>query len=191
MFGRLLSIQITGQAEGRPMAVMAEAKYAREAILQAERGKIIDRNGELIASDTLSYRLIAVLNEKATEKGAQEPRHVVDFEKAADLLSRFIPMEKSKMIEIRDKAVANNSNVYQIEFGKAGRDISHETMLAIKEAADKEGVTGLQFIEDKKRFYPNGNFASYLIGFAMREEDENKKYPQSVKWALSRHTTRH
>ncbi|MDW0115821.1 penicillin-binding protein [Sporosarcina thermotolerans] len=184
LFGRLLSIQITGQAEGRPMAVMAEAKYAREAILQAERGKIIDRNGELIASDTLSYRLIAVLNEKATEKGAQEPRHVVDFEKAADLLSRFIPMEKSKMIEIRDKAVANNSNVYQIEFGKAGRDISHETMLAIKEAADKEGVTGLQFIEDKKRFYPNGNFASYLIGFAMREEDENKKVSTVGKMGL-------
>lgn len=184
LFGRLLSIQITGQAEGRQMAVMAEAKYAREAILQAERGKIIDRNGELIASDTLSYRLIAILNEKATEKGAKEPRHVVDFEKAADLLSRFIPMEKSKMIEIRDKAVANNSNVYQIEFGKAGRDITHETMLAIKEAAKEEGVTGLQFIEDKKRFYPNGNFASYLIGFAMREEDENKKVSTVGKMGL-------
>ncbi|WP_339249546.1 penicillin-binding protein [Sporosarcina sp. FSL W8-0480] len=184
LFWRLLSIQITGQAEGRQMAVMAEAKYAREAILQAERGKIIDRNGELIASDTLSYRLIAILNEKATEKGANEPRHVVDFEKAADLLSRFIPMEKSKMIEIRDKAVANNSNVYQIEFGKAGRDISHETMLAIKETAKEEGVTGLQFIEDKKRFYPNGNFASYLIGFAMREEDENKKISTVGKMGL-------
>ena len=84
LFGRLLSIQITGQAEGKQMAAMAEAKYARESILKAERGKIIDRNGELIASDTLSYRLIAILSEKATEKGAKEPRHVTDFEKAAD-----------------------------------------------------------------------------------------------------------
>ncbi|MDN4607555.1 penicillin-binding protein [Sporosarcina highlanderae] len=184
LFGRLLSIQITGQAEGRQMAVMAEAKYAREAILRADRGKIIDRNGELIASDTLSYRLIAVLNEKATEKGAKKPRHVVDFEKAADLLSRYIPMEKNKMIEIRNSAVKNNPNVYQMEFGKAGRDISHETMLAIKEAAEEEGITGLQFIEDKKRFYPNGDFASYLIGFAMREEDENKKVSTVGKMGL-------
>ncbi|MCG7342779.1 penicillin-binding protein [Sporosarcina sp. ACRSL] len=186
LFGRLLSIQITGQAEGRQMAAMAEAKYAREAVLQAERGKIVDRNGEVIASDTLSYRLIAVLNEKATEKGAKKPRHVTDFDKAADVLSRFIPMEKEQIIQIRDSAIRNNPNVYQIEFGKAGRDISHETMLAIKEAAEKEGVTGLQFIEDKKRFYPNGKFASYLIGFAMREEDENKKVSTVGKMGLEK-----
>ncbi|WP_147054832.1 penicillin-binding protein [Sporosarcina luteola] len=187
LFTRLLSIQITGQAEGRPMAVMAEAKYAREAVLKAERGKIIDRNGELIASDTLSYRLIAILSEKATEKGAKEPRHVTDFNKAAELLSKYIPMEKEKMIEIRDKAVSRNTDTYetyQIEFGKAGRDISHETMLAIKEAAEEEGVTGLQFIEDKKRFYPNGNFASYLIGFAMREEDKDGKVSTVGKMGL-------
>lgn len=187
LFIRLLSIQITGQAEGRPMAVMAEAKYAREAVLKAERGKIIDRNGELIASDTLSYRLIAILSEKATEKGAKEPRHVTDFNKAAELLSKYIPMEKEKMIEIRDKAVSRNTDTYetyQIEFGKAGRDISHETMLAIKKAAEEEGVTGLQFIEDKKRFYPNGNFASYLIGFAMREEDKDGKVSTVGKMGL-------
>lgn len=186
LFGRLLSIQITGQAEGRQMAAMAEAKYARESILKAERGKIVDRNGELIASDTLSYRLIAILNEKATEKGAKKPRHVTDFDKAAELLSKFIPMEKEKMIQIRDAAVKKNSEVYQIEFGKAGRDISHETMLAIKEAADKEGVYGLQFIEDKKRFYPNGDFASYLIGFAMREEDKDKNVSTVGKMGLEK-----
>ncbi len=184
LFGRLLSIQITGQAEGRQMAAMAEAKYARESILKAERGKIVDRNGELVASDTLSYRLIAILNKKATEKGAEEPRHVTDFDKTAELLSGFIPMEKETMIQIRDSAVKNNPEVYQIEFGKAGRDISHETMLAIKEAAEKEGVTGLQFIEDKKRFYPNGDFASYLIGFAMREEDKNGKVSTVGKMGL-------
>ena len=66
LFGRIVFIQITGQAEGKVMASLAEAKYARESILQAERGKIVDRNGELIAADTLSYRLIAVLDEKAT-----------------------------------------------------------------------------------------------------------------------------
>ncbi|WP_252503684.1 penicillin-binding protein [Sporosarcina sp. Marseille-Q4943] len=186
LFWRLLSIQITGQAEGRQMAAMAEAKYAREATLKAERGKIIDRNGELIASDTLSYRLIAVLNEKATEKGAKKPRHVTDFDKAADVLSRFIPMEKEEMLRIRDAALKRNADTYQIEFGKAGRDISHETMLAIKEAAEKEGVTGLQFIEDKKRFYPNGNFASYLIGFAMREEDKDGKVSTVGKMGLEK-----
>ncbi|MEZ7171312.1 penicillin-binding protein [Sporosarcina sp. OR05] len=186
LFGRMLSIQITGEAEGKQLAMMAQAQYAREAVLQAERGKIVDRNGEVIASDTLSYRLIAVLSEKATEKGAKKPRHVVDYDKTAELLSRYIPIEKEKIASIMYKAKENNSKVYQTEFGKAGRDINHETMLAIKEAADKEGVTGLQFIEDKKRFYPNGNFASYLIGFAMREENKEKKVSTVGKMGLEK-----
>ena len=36
----------------------------------------------------------------------------------------------------------------------AGRNISHETVLAIKE----EKLPGIRFIEYKKRFYPNGIF---------------------------------
>lgn len=189
LFVRLLSIQITGQAEGRQMAMMAEAKYAKEAILKAERGEIIDRNGEMIASDTLSYRLIAILAESATEKNAKKPRHVVDYEKTAELLSRYIDMDKEKILSQMKAAIAKNTEdyqVYQTEFGKAGRDINHETMLAIKEAAKNEDVTGLQFIEDKKRFYPNGDFASYLVGFAMKEEGEDKKISTVGKMGLEK-----
>ena len=62
------------------------------------------------------------------------------------------------------------ADTYQVEFGKAGRDISHETVLAIK----KQELPGLLFIEDQTRYYPNGVFASYLIGFAMKEEDSEK-----------------
>ena len=47
LFGRLLFIQATGQAEGKVMAALAEAKYARESVLKADRGTIVDRNGEL------------------------------------------------------------------------------------------------------------------------------------------------
>lgn len=189
LFGRLVSIQITGQAEGRQLAMMAEAKYAKEAILKAERGEIVDRNGELIASDTLSYRLIAILDESATEKNAKKARHVTDYEKTAELLSRFISMDEEKILSQMTTAIAKNTDdykVYQTEFGKAGRDINHETMLAIKEAAEKEDVTGLQFIEDKKRFYPNGDFASYLIGFAMKEENADKKITTVGKMGLEK-----
>lgn len=189
LFGRLLSIQITGQAEGRQMAMMAEAKYAKESILKAERGEIIDRNGEMIASDTLSYRLIAILAESATEKNAEKPRHVVNYEKTAELLSKHIAMDKDKILSQMNAAIAKNTDdyqVYQTEFGKAGRDINHETMLAIKAEAEKEEVTGLQFVEDKKRFYPNGDFASYLVGFAMKEEDEDKKVSTVGKMGLEK-----
>lgn len=161
LFGRLLFIQVTGEAEGKVLASLAESKYARESNLPASRGTIVDRNGELIASDTLSYQLVAVLD-KELSKGSKVPRHVTEPEKTAEILAKYIPLEQEELLErlTRDKK--------QVEFGKAGRDISHETFLAIKD----EKLPGILFLEDSKRFYPNGIFASYLIGFALREEDE-------------------
>ena len=170
LFGRMVFIQATGQAEGRAMAALAEAKYARESVLKADRGTIVDRNGALIAADTLSYKLLIILDEKAS-KGSKEPRHVLkeNFGATAEVLANYIPLEKeyilSKLNEYSDW------ERYQLELGKAGRDINHETVLAIREELEEKGLSGLHFLEDQKRFYPNGIFASYLVGFAMREED--------------------
>ncbi|WP_172369772.1 penicillin-binding protein [Sporosarcina jiandibaonis] len=168
LFGRIVFIQVTGEAEGKVLAALAENKYAREAILTADRGKILDRNGELIASDTLSYRLVAVLDEKLSDSNVT--RHVDDPEKAAAVLAKYLPLDKEELVErlTRSEEQIREGKKKQVEFGSAGRNISHETVLAIRE----EKIPGIQFIEYKKRFYPNGNFASYLIGFAQEEEDD-------------------
>ncbi len=62
LFLRITYIQITGQVEGEELKARAAALYQKEAVITAERGKILDRNGNVIAEDTLSYRLIAVVN---------------------------------------------------------------------------------------------------------------------------------
>lgn len=181
LFGRLLFIQITGEAEGEMLASLAESKYAREAILPAERGKIVDRNDELIATDTLSYRLVAVLDEEMSTNPAK-PRHVIDPVKTATVLANYLPLEIADLTErlTRDKQSIKENKKKQVEFGKAGRDLNHETYLAI----EKENLPGIIFLEDNKRFYPNGIFASYLIGFAVREEDENKNVSTVGKMGL-------
>ncbi|MBE1553560.1 penicillin-binding protein [Sporosarcina limicola] len=186
LFGRMLFIQATGQAEGKVMASLAEAKYARESILKANRGTIVDRNGELIASDTLSYRLVAVLSEKASKGGSKTPKHVIDYEKTAEALAEYIPLEKETILtkmknakNFRDPKDPERE-IYQVEFGKAGQDISHENVLAIKE----KKLPGILLIEEKKRFYPNGIFASYLIGFSMKEKDAEGKESTIGKMGL-------
>lgn len=170
LFGRMVFIQATGQAEGRAMAALAEAKYARESVLKAERGTIVDRNGALIAADTLSYKMFIILDEKAS-KGSKEPRHVLkeNFEATAEVLANYIPLEKAYILSKLNEY--SDWDKYQMELGKAGRDLSHETVLAIREDLEEKKLSGILFLEDQKRFYPNGVFASYLIGFAMREED--------------------
>lgn len=182
LFGRMLFIQATGLAEGKELAALAEAKYARESTLKADRGTIVDRNGELIAADTLSYRLVAVLSEKAS-KGSKKTMHVKDYEKTAKVLAKYIPLEKEAILERMTNA---KEGAWQVEFGKAGRDLSHGTVLSLKKEIDKEELSGLLFIEDQKRFYPNGVFASYLIGFAMKEEDKDKNVYTVGKMGLEK-----
>ncbi|WP_248511423.1 penicillin-binding protein [Sporosarcina sp. NCCP-2222] len=183
---RFLSIQITGQAEGRPLAAMAASKYARENVLKAQRGEIVDRNGELIASDTISYRLFAVISDKATPNGSKTLYHVVDYDKTAEVLSQYIAMPKQEILQKLESAANKEKVPWQIEFGKAGNGINHETMEKIKKALKREGLTGINFMEEKKRLYPNGNFASYLIGFAMREEQKDGSYKTVGKMGLEK-----
>ncbi len=176
LLSRMIFIQFTGEAEGQALAAKAAAKYEREQILNANRGEIVDRNGKVIAEDTLSYRLVAVLSPKATSN-PKYPKHVNDIEETADLLAEHIPLSKELIVERLSKA---KDGAYQVEFGKAGRDISHEVMTKIS----KQELPGIIFVRDLKRFYPNGTFASHLIGFAVKEEKEDGNFQTVGKMGL-------
>ncbi|MFC4409304.1 penicillin-binding protein [Chungangia koreensis] len=176
LFVRMFLIQATGEAEGQALAALADKKYSRETTLSASRGVIYDQSGETIAKDTLSYRLIAILSPQATND-VEHPRHVVDPEKTAQVLAEYIPLSEEEIFE----RLSMNGK-YQVEFGKAGRDISHDTMLKIQQ----EGLPGIVFERDLKRLYPNGKFASHLIGFALKEENEEGKVTTNGKMGLER-----
>lgn len=163
---RIVTIQATGKVEGQELAAKAAAKYSQEEVLTAERGRILDRNGETIAEDTLTYKLVAILDESATQK-ASDPQHVVDAVETAEKLAGFLNVPKENILGILETGIAEDR--YQVEFGSAGREISHTQMLEMKEA----NIPGLLFVRDLKRLYPNGAFASHLIGYAMKEELKN------------------
>ncbi|TDL35126.1 penicillin-binding protein [Jeotgalibacillus sp. S-D1] len=160
---RFLTLQITGEAEGRDLAAQAQAQYAREQILEAERGKIVDRNGEVIAEDTATYKLVAILNEDMTTN-VDDPRHVVDPEKTASVLAEYLEMPEDEILKKLQQEEA-----FQVEFGAEGKDIP----LEVKNKIEDENLPGVLFLQDLKRFYPNGSFSSHLIGFAQPEEQED------------------
>lgn len=160
---RFLTLQITGEAEGRDLAAQAQAQYAREQILEAERGKIVDRNGEVIAEDTATYKLVAILNEDMTTN-VNDPRHVVDPEKTASVLAQYLEIPENEILNKLQQEEA-----FQVEFGAEGKDIP----LEMKNKIEDEKLPGIIFLQDLKRFYPNGSFSSHLIGFAQPEEQED------------------
>ena len=60
---------------------------------------------------------------------------------------------------------------FQVEFGSAGRDISFDTKKKIEDLK----LPGITFSRSMKRFYPNGIFASHVIGFTESEENKNHR----------------
>lgn len=163
IFIRFFYIQATGTVHGEALAAKAEELYESQRTIEAERGKILDNKGEVIAEDKASYKLVAILDEKITTN-PKNPQHVVDIEETAQKLAPLIDMEVSEVREILSK------DLYQVEFGSNGRDIS-QTLKAKIDALELPGIT---FIRDTQRFYPNGVFSSNLIGYAQKQEESGE-----------------
>ena len=152
---------ITGHSNGQDLVMKANEKYLVKNSQQPERGKIYDRNGKVLAEDVERYKLVAVIDKKASEN-SKKPRHVVDKKKTAKKLSEVIDMKPDE-IEKR----LNNKKVFQVEFGQKGTDLTYQD----KEKIEKMNLPGISLYPETERFYPNGNFASHLIGMAQKDPD--------------------
>ncbi|MBT2573462.1 penicillin-binding protein 2B [Bacillus sp. ISL-51] len=159
ILGRMTYIQITGKANGEALATKATEQHEKKRTIEASRGSIFDRKGKVLAEDTATYKLIAVLDKKMA------PQYVKDKEKTAEELSAVIDLDKSKILD-----TLNRNGAKQVEFGSAGRDISY----AKKQKIEKMNLPGISFLRDTKRYYPNGVFLSNVLGYA----DVNQKTNQ-------------
>lgn len=154
---RFVSIQVTGEAAGQPLAAKAQQIYNKNGVLEAKRGTIYDRNGEVIAEDTSSYTVVAILDE------SMKPNYVSDKEKTARELAKYLDLAESEILRILSK-----EGQFQVEFGRAGKDIPLQTKQEIEELK----LPGITFVRESKRFYPNGVFSSHLIGYVDTKEGE-------------------
>ena len=66
-----------------------------------------------------------------------------------------------------------DNELYQVEFGNYGQNITQETKQTIESQMKKAGLAGLYFDSHKSRMYPNGVFSSHFIGFAIPNKEGN------------------
>ena len=155
-------ISLSKTVDGIDIKKFADNRNTQEDVLFAKRGTIYDKNGEILAQSVNSYTLIAYLSEKRTEN-PKKPRHVVDKEYTAQMLSDHLGIDKEQAL------TQLNKDKYQVEFGTKGRNLSELKKSEI-EALD---LPGIDFIVSTKRFYKMGAFASYIIGYAKSDDDGN------------------
>lgn len=137
-------------------------RNTKEEVILPTRGSIRDVSGNILAEDVASYTVIAYLDPSRSEN-SKEPLHVVDVNVTAEKLAPYLDMDVSVLKTLLSK------DAYQVELGPGGRDLSQIEMEEIKNL----NLPGIDFTTSSKRYYPNGDFASYVIGYTVNEEDED------------------
>lgn len=127
----------------------AERMWNREYVLQAKRGNIFDRHGETLATDATSYTVAAILSKQADS-------YVEDPMGTAEKLAPYLNMSVEQLHRL-----LSQDGPYQVELRPGGWKIDRPVMEAIREL----NLPGIIFIEEPKRYYPNNNFASHVLGF--------------------------
>lgn len=140
---------------GIDMKKLVASRTTVKSIDKATRGNIYDKDGNPLAVTVTTYKLIAYLDENRT-KDLKRPEHVVDKEKTAEVLSEVLGMSKEYALK------QLSQDLYQTYFGTYGSNITE----LVKDKLVSSGLPGLGFESQTTRNYPNGDFASYIIGYA-------------------------
>ena len=161
IIGRVIQLGMSKKIDGINLKQLATKRVTKTDIISAKRGNIYSSNGDILAQNVSSYKLIAYLDSKRTTN-KNRPQHVVDKELTASKLAPILGMEKDEILKYL------NRKAYQTEFGTHGKDLNEITKKQIEDL----NLPGLDFYETFKRYYPKGQFASYTIGYAKSSSND-------------------
>jgi cell division protein FtsI (penicillin-binding protein 3) len=113
--------------------------YAADAVATA-RPDILDRNGEILATDVRMPSLYG------------EPHRIIDNDEAVELLATVIP--DLDVAEVRERLSSRR------RFAWLRREITPRQ----RQEIHRLGLPGIGFMQENKRAYPSGALVSHLIG---------------------------
>src|SRR3981189_1379395 len=130
---RLIMFAVVGDNHG------ARRAASQDAIATA-RPDIVDRNGEVLATDVKAASLFA------------EPRRPIDKGGAIELLTGTLP--DLDTLEVRDRLSSRKGFVW----------LKREIGAKQQQEIHKLGIPGIGFLRENKRVYPTGAEVAHLIG---------------------------
>lgn len=169
--GRFLYIGISKTVQGQNLSERTKQLYLRNQVIKANRGTIYDRNGLVIAEDSHLYTVYAILD-KSSINYKNKPEYVVDKQKTAHELAKVLSLSEDKILQY----LSPKKKVFQVQFGTAGSGLSKTQ----KEKIEAMHLPGIKFIETPSRLYPNGVFASHVVGLAQPEYNKKTGLPEIV-----------
>ncbi len=138
-----------------------DARYSRNLVLQAHRGKIVDRNGELLA-----------ISSPVESVWASPPDVEIDkHQKSA--LAKLLMMKTNDI----DKKIANQER----EFVYLKRRVSPELAAQVMSLE----IPGVFLQREYKRFYPAGDVTAHLVGFTGIDDNGQEGFELAQNSLLS------
>lgn len=147
--------------KGKYWTDLAMRQWTRVSSLKAERGRILDRNGTVLASSYTTYQVC--LNPQNIQES--------DRERIAYILSTYLQMDYDRVMTKMTKTREKNKE-------------THERVLLsqvkLKDQVDKEVISklnsmqlgsGVSYYSDVKRDYPESGYYAQLIGFTNIDGD--------------------
>lgn len=137
---RVFKIQVF---DYKKLKSLADDLWSRDLEVAADRGKILDRNGEVLADNVTTTSLVLV------------PNQIKNKKKTSESLAKILGVTKKEM----DKHVYKKTSIERVH--PEGRRLSFE----IADKINSLEMDGVYLVKESKRSYPYGNLLSNSLGY--------------------------
>ena len=127
--------------DARALQEKANAQQNRELPLRAERGNILDVNGEIIVGNKQVYTVYV------------RPRSVTDVNLVCSALSKALNLDENAL---RQKIINSKTGEFTLK-----KNVSYETGTALKNL----GLSGVYFTVDSYRDYSYSSYLAQVVGY--------------------------
>ena len=127
----------------KKLSLLSDDLWSRKLPITAERGKILDRNGKVLADNITTTSLIVI------------PNQIVDKERTAKILSECLNTSYDDIY----KHITKVTSIERIH--PEGRRLSKE----VSDKINSYNLDGVYLVKESQRYYPNNEMLSHVIGF--------------------------
>lgn len=127
----------------KKLSSLSDELWSRKLPITAERGKILDRNGKVLADNETTTSLVVI------------PNQIKDKKQAAKVISEVLKADYNDIY----KHVSKKTSIERIH--PEGRRLNYKQ-------ADKINsyhLDGVYLIKESQRYYPNNNMLSHVLGY--------------------------
>jgi len=189
ILGKLFFVQLIDAGNLKHKAQLSR----NQALTLFNRGRILDRNGAVMAQDTILYDLFA----------HWKYYHGIKPEQIAEALSPILKMDEAKLKDILSESyttigVAKNLTKDDVDrISKLRLEVIAHDEKTGKLVLDDEGhpitrkvpLPGLDFVKKNVRNYPQGNLAAHVLGYVNDEAGVSSGVESSAAKILKKKPT--